>query len=151
MTEKFDGKQFAMITLVTSIWIHIGEVLRALFVAFPRMEAFFAGKVTLIGANDMQISHALIWGVWDTMLTAVLVFLLWLCVQVFGNNKNSVLIAASVTAVATLGVFWVGTVNTGLGEWSTAFVIMPIVWVEFVVGAVIAANLYERRLWAANL
>lgn len=150
MEKTFNGKQFAMITLITSIWIHIGEILRAFFVAFPRMEAFFAGKVSLIGVEQMELSHAVIWGLWDTLLAAVLVFLVWLCIETFGNNRKSILIAATVTALSTLGVFWIGTVNSGLGEWATAFVIIPIAWVEFVVGAFIAASLYSSREYAPS-
>ena len=44
--KKFNLKQFVIITLITSIWIHIGEIARAVLVAFPRMEAFFGDRIS---------------------------------------------------------------------------------------------------------
>ena len=141
MNNTFNLKQFLIITLITSIWIHIAETARALLVAFPRMLEFFGDRIA-IGA--MEISNMLIWGLWDTILTAVLVFILWLCLQVFGNNLKSIIISGTVTCLATLGIFWIATVNTGLGEWTTAFIIFPIAWVELVIGAWIASKLYSK-------
>ena len=143
--KKFNLKQFIIISLITSIWIHIAETTRALFVAFPRIEAFFGDKIDIIGLESFELSHALIWGIWDMLLTVVLVFMLWLCIQVFGNNTKSIFIAGTISCFATLGVFWIATVNTGLGEWNTAFILVSIAWVEFLIGAWIASKLYSRK------
>jgi len=140
--KNFNLKQFVIITLITSIWIHIAEIARAILVAFPRMEAFFGDRIAI---GPMEISNALIWGVWDMLLTAVLVFIFWLCAQAFGNNTKSIIISGTVTCLATLGVFWIATVNTGLGEWSTAFLLVSIACVEMLIGAWIASKLYLRN------
>ncbi len=140
--KKFNLKQFVIITLITSIWIHIGEIARAVLVAFPRMEAFFGDRIE-IGA--MEISNALIWGGWDTLLTTVLVFIFWLCAVAFGNNLKAVIISGTTTALATIGIFWIANVNTGLGEWSAAAVIFPLAWIEMIIGAWIASKLYSRK------
>ncbi len=145
MKEKFEIKQFVIITLITSIWVHIGEVARALFVAFPRMEAFFDGRITLIGPDQFSLGVALVWGVWDTLLTAILVFIFWLSAQVFGNNLKSIVISGTTTSFATIGVFWIATANTGLGDWATAFILFPLAWAELIVGALIASKLYARN------
>ena len=141
-TRKFNFKTFVIITLITSIWINIAEVARAMLVAFPLMEKFFAGRIP-IGA--MGISNALIWGGWDMLLTVVLVFIFWLCAVVFGNNFKAIFIAGTTTAFATIGIFWIASVNTGLGEWSTAAILFPIAWVEMIIGAWIASKLYSRK------
>ncbi len=143
--KSFNLKQFLIVTLITSIWIHVGETARAMFVAFPLMESFFEGKVQLIGMEQMQISHALIWGLWDTIIAAILVFILWLCSIVFGNNGKSVLISGTITSFATIGIFWIANVNSGLGEWSAAFKIFPLAWIELLIGAWIASKLYSRN------
>ncbi len=145
MQNKFIPKQFIVVTLITSIWIHISEVLRALFVAFPRMEAFFDGRVDLNGLDKFDIGIALVWGVWDTLLTAILVFTFWLCAQVFGNNLKSIVISGTTTSFATIGIFWIATVNSGLGDWSTAFIVFPLAWAEMVIGSFIASKLYSRN------
>ncbi|TWT80523.1 hypothetical protein CA13_19680 [Planctomycetes bacterium CA13] len=142
--KTFSLKQFVIVTLITSIWIHVGEVARAFFVAFPRMAAFFEGKLQIVGADQMQISHAIIWGLWDTILTAVLVFILWLCLEVFGDKTKSILISGTTTALATIGIFWIAAVNSGLGEWSTAFVLFPLAWIELLIGAWIASKLFSK-------
>ncbi len=146
-TNNFKLKQFVIITLITSIWINIAEIGRAIFVAFPRMKAFFADRIPI---GEMEISNALIWGLWDTILTLVLVFIFWLTANTFGNNFKSIFISASVTCAATLGIFWIATVNTGLGEWSTAFIIFPIAWVEMMIGAWIASKLYSSGRWIGS-
>lgn len=139
---RFNLKQYVIITLITSIWIHIAEIARAMFVAFPLMEKFFAGRIPI---GSMEISNGLIWGAWDTILTAVLVFIYWLCSVVFGNNFKAIFIAGTTTAFATIGIFWIASVNTGLGEWTTAAILFPIAWVEMIIGAWIASKLYSRK------
>jgi hypothetical protein len=109
------------------------------------MKSFFENKIVI---GDMGLSNALIWGFWDTLLTACLVFIFWLSAKAFKNNFKSILISATVTCAATLGIFWVATVNTGLGEWSTAFLVFPIAWVEMIIGAWIASKLYATGRWA---
>ncbi len=140
--KNFNFKQFVIVTLITSIWINIAEVARAMLVAFPLMEDFFAGRIPI---GPMEISNALIWGGWDMLLTTVLVFIFWLCSVAFGNNFKSVFIAGTTTAIATIGIFWIASVNTGLGEWSTAAILFPIAWVEMIIGAWIASKLYSRK------
>ena len=144
VSKDFNLKQFVIIVLITSIWIHISETLRAFFVAFPKMLSFFDGKIQIIGLDQLELSHALIWGIWDTILTVVLVFVYWLSRVTFGNNYKAIFISSTLTVFATIGIFWIGTINSGLGEWSTAFVIMPLAWVELIIGAWIASKLYNR-------
>jgi hypothetical protein len=139
---KFNHKDFIIITLITSIWINVAEIGRAVFVAFPMMKDFFGDKIEI---GPMGISNALIWGLWDTILTIVLVFVFWLTANIFGNNKKSIFISGTLTAFATIGIFWIANVNTGLGDWSTAFILFPIAWVEMIIGAWIASKLYARK------
>ncbi len=140
--KNFNLKQFVIITLITSIWINIAEVARAMLVAFPLMEEFFAGRIPI---GPMGLSNALIWGGWDMLLTAILVFIFWLCTVAFGNNFKSIIISGTTTALATIGIFWIASVNTGLGEWSTAAILFPIAWIEMIIGAWIASKLYSRK------
>lgn len=140
MKSNFDIRNFLIVMLLTSIWIHIAEVARAVLVAFPMMKEFYAEKLEI---GPMDVSNALIWGAWDTILAATLVFVYWLCVQSFGR-KQSVIISATVTCVATLGVFWIGSVNSGLGTWRMAYTLVPIAWIEMLIGAFIASKLYGK-------
>lgn len=145
MDSSFKLKQFVIITIITSIWIHIAETARTLFIAFHRIEAFYTGKIGIIGPDKFQLSHALIWGAWDMIISGVLVFLTWLCVTVFGNNIKSIIIASTITAFATIEVFWIATVNFGLGEWKSAFIIFPFALAELIIGARIVSKLYDKK------
>jgi len=95
--------------------------------------------------GPMEISNALIWGLWDTILTVVLVYIFWTTAKAFGNNFKSIFISATITVFATIGIFWIASVNTGLGDWTTAFILFPIAWVEMIIGAWIASKLYSRK------
>ncbi len=139
--KDFNTKQFIIITLITSIWINIAEIFRAMVIAFPRMKAFFADRIEI---GQMELSNVLIWGLWDTLLTIVLVYIFWTTAKAFGNNFKSIFISGTMTTIATLGIFWIANVNTGLGDWSTAFVVLPIAWIEMIIGAWIASKLYKR-------
>ncbi|WP_394245633.1 hypothetical protein [Vibrio astriarenae] len=141
MNSNFNLKNFIIVMLLTSIWIHVAEVARAMLVAFPMMEEFYAGKIDI---GPMGVSNALIWGLWDTMMASTLVFIYWLCAQVFGRSSKSIFISATVTTIATIGVFWVGSVNSGLGTWGMAFILIPIAWVEMLIAAKIAERLFAR-------
>jgi len=141
MNNTFKFKQFIVVMLLTSIWIQVAEVARAIFVAFPMMETFYAGKLAV---GPMAVSNALIWGIWDTILASTLVFIYWLCTQSFGHNLKSIIISATVTTMATLGVFWIGSVNSGLGTWEMAYTLIPIAWFEMIIGAFLASKLYAR-------
>lgn len=79
------------------------------------------------------------------LLTAILAFIFWLCAQVFGNNLKAIVISGTTTSFATIGIFWGATVNTGLGDWTTAFMLLPLVWAELVIGALIASKLFLRK------
>jgi len=146
MSESMDRKslnlkQFIYVTLITSIWINITEVLRAVFVAFPLMKEFYAGRIEI---GPMALNNILVWIGWDMLLTATLVFITWLCLIVFDEQVETLILSATVTTFATLGVFWIGSINSGLGVWKMAFIILPIVWIEMLVGAWIVMKLYKK-------
>ena len=141
ITKKFNFKHFTIITLLTSIWINISEVFRYFVLVMPRVKAFFDNK---LGIADMDLGIFAIWGVWDTLLTGVLVFVSWLYLQVFGNSNRSVFISGTIVWSAVFVVFWVATANMGLSEWNILWITLPLSWLEMIVGAWIASKLYKK-------
>ena len=71
INTDFNLKQFVVITLIVSIWVNISEVFRYFVFVMPSMRTYFAGRV---GIAEMDLSIFAIWGLWDTVLTAVLVY-----------------------------------------------------------------------------
>ena len=103
-TKPFNVKQFIYITLITSIWINASEIFRYFLFVMERTKAFFPNK---IGVADMDLTIFSIWGIWDTILTAVVVFFFWLFANTFGNNNRSVFISSMIVWVSVFVIFWI--------------------------------------------
>jgi len=142
MTIKtFNLKQFIIVTLVTSIWIHISEIFRYEVFVKPKFQLLLEQVSKVI---TVQSDIIWIWVCWDTLLAGVLVFVFWLYSQVFGNTNRSVLISSTVVWLAVFVVYWLATANMGLSEWSMLKVTLPLSWLEMCVGTFIAAKLYKK-------
>ena len=144
-TDEFQLKQFMIITLLTSIWINISEVFRYFVLVMPRVRSFFNHK---IGVAEMDLSIFSIWGFWDTLLTAILVFIFWLYAKTFGNNNKSILISATIVWLAVFVIFWVATANMGLSNWGILLITLPLSLLEMIVGTWIASKLYSSDRWS---
>jgi len=141
LTKKINFKHFIVITLLTSIWINISEVFRYDMFVVPNVKSFFDNKS---GVASMDLNIFIIWGFWDTLLTAVMVFIFWLYSRVFGNTGKSVLISGTLVWLSVFVIFWVATVNMGLSDWKILWVALPLSWVEMIIGTWIASKLYKK-------
>ena len=108
----------------------------------PRVKSFFDDKS---GIAEMDFSIFLIWGLWDTLLTAVLVFIFWLFKNSFGLNQKTILISSIFVWLAVFVIFWVATANMGLADWNALLMILPLAWFEMYIGTWIASKLYKRN------
>ncbi|WP_299684378.1 hypothetical protein [uncultured Dokdonia sp.] len=142
MHPNFNFKQFIGITLLVSIWINISEVFRYFVLVMPRVKAFFDYQP---GIADMSWSIFSIWGLWDILLTAILVFVFWLYIQSFGNTNTAVWLSGTLVWGAVFVIFWVATANMGLSNWSILLITLPLSLLEMLVGAWIASRLYRRK------
>lgn len=137
----FKLKQFLVVTLITSVWVNISEVFRYFVLVMPRLKAIFDSKT---GVAEMDWIIFTIWGFWDTLLTAVLVFIFWLYSKSYGFNIKSAVISGSIVWGAVFVIFWVATANMGLSDWNMLLITLPLSWFEMVVGAWIALKLYNK-------
>lgn len=141
MQSEFNLKQFVIITLLVSIWVNASEIFRYFIIVMPEVREFLSAVPDVAPMNLAVFS---IWGLWDTLLTALIVFMFWLVSQRFGNNLRSVIIAGTASWVFFFVLFWVGMVNMRLSEWSLALTALPLAWFETVVASLIASRLYAR-------
>lgn len=141
MNSKFNLKQFVIITLITSIWINASEVFRYFIFVMQRVKVFFDGKS---GVAEMDFIIFSIWGLWDTLLTAAIVFIFWLYSNTFGNNNRSIIMSSTIVWLSIFVVFWVATANMGLCKWNLLLITLPLSWIEMVIGTWIASKLYSR-------
>ncbi|MFD0861546.1 hypothetical protein ACFQ1M_04960 [Sungkyunkwania multivorans] len=145
--QKFVFKQFVIITLVVSIWIHISEVFRYFIFVMPRVKAFFDERK---GIAEMDLGIFSVWGLWDTLLTGILVFVFWLFANVFGNNTRSVLLSAIIVWAAVFVIFWVAAVNMGFSNWSILLITLPLSLLEMIIGSWLVSKLYASSRWAVK-
>ena len=141
-TIPFNLKQFIYITLITSIWINASEIFRYFLFVMERTKAFFQNKN---GVAEMDLAIFSIWGIWDTILSAVVVFIFWLITNTFGNNNRSVFISGTIVWVSVFVIFWIATANMGLSSWNILLITLPLSWIEIIIGTWIASKLYKKK------
>lgn len=141
MTKPFDAKKFIIVVMLVSIWVNASEVFRYLIIVMPETRQFLS-MVPDVAPMDWGVF--MIWGVWDTLLTASIVFMFWLVAQTFGNNNRSVLIAGFASWVFFFVLFWGGMYNMSLTPPSLALIALPLALLETVVASFIASRLYAK-------
>jgi len=140
-TTPFNVKRFAQVTLITSVWVHGSEVFRYFVLVIPRVKAHWNNLETVA---DMNWTIFGIWGLWDTLLTAMVVFLFWLYSRVFGNSFRSVMVSGTLAWLFFFVLYWIGAANMGYAEWSLLWITLPLSWMEVIVACLIAAKLYNK-------
>ena len=143
MNKIFATKDFIIITLITSIWVHVAQLARFFAYARGEIQSFLSMVPDVAPMND--IGTLLTWGAWDTLLAALYVFLFWLCAQVFGNNRKSILLSGFVSWCFFFVLYWTGTANMNLIGWRTVFIILPLTLIEPLVATFIASKLYLKK------
>ncbi|GAA0728640.1 hypothetical protein GCM10009430_37910 [Aquimarina litoralis] len=143
--QDFDLKAFVFVVVLTSIWIHISEVFRYFVLVTPRVKSYWNNSESIADMNWMIFG---IWGLWDTILTAMIVFTFWLYSQRFGNTNRSVISSALVSWVFFFVLFWVGAANMGYSDWSILLITLPLSFVELLIANFIASKLYKKYEYA---
>ena len=141
MSQTFKLPQFVIITLITSIWVNASEVFRYFLFVKPALEQRFLG---FEGIAPMDWGVFAIWGFWDTLLTAMTVFMFWLFSQKYGNTMHSIFASGTLSWLFFFMLFWIGMVNMGLADWSLAILALGLSWLELTLASFIASILYRR-------
>lgn len=142
MKNSFVLKDFTIITLITSLWVNASEVFRYFVLVRPEMHNYLS---MVPNVADMNLGIFAIWGVWDTLLSALYVYLFWLCAQVFGNNIRSVLTSGFMSWCFFFVLFWVGMANMNLSSWEYLVVVLPLTLLETLIAVFIASRLYLKK------
>lgn len=142
MKKEFLVKDFIVITIITSLWVNASEVFRYFVLVRPEMHEYLS---VVPNVADMNLAIFSIWGLWDTLLTGLYVFLFWLCAQTFGNNFKSIVISGLMSWCFFFLLFWVGMANMNLSSWSYLLIVLPLALIETLVAAFIVSKLYLRK------
>lgn len=139
MDTRFNIRKFALAVLVVSLWVHVSEVFRYFVIVMPEMRESLS---MVPGVAPMDFGIFMVWGVWDTLLTAMIVFMYWLVIKAFGTGLRSVLIAGVASWLFFFVLFWVGMVNMGLATINLAAPALVLALFETLLASYIAASFY---------
>jgi hypothetical protein len=140
--DKFNFKEFILITLIVSIWINASEIFRYFVIVRPMVQEYLSVIPNVAPMNLFVFS---VWGVWDAILTALVVFVYWLVAQSFGHTRKSVILAATTSWLLFFVLFWLAMINMALAPLKLAFFALPLAWFELVIASWIAAKLYSKK------
>lgn len=143
MQDALNIRRFVVTVLLTSIWVNASEIFRYFVIVMPSTREFLA---VVPNVAPMNWKVFLVWGSWDTLLTALLVFQYWLVAQSFGNSLRSVILAGVTSWAFFFVLFWVGMCNMSLAEPKLALVALPLALLETVVASYIASRLLPRNV-----
>jgi hypothetical protein len=140
-TSTLTTKNFILISLLVSIWVNASEVLRYFLLVRTEMQSTLS-MVPNVASMDLKIFS--IWGIWDTILTMMAVFMYYLYAEKYGRSLSSIIKAGTLSWAFFFLLFWIGLPNMGLANWS--FIALPLTWawIEMVVASYIADFLFKR-------
>lgn len=140
-SKEFRLKHFIIVVLITSIWVNISEVFRYFVLVIPRVKNYWNHLEEVANMNWLIFG---IWGVWDTILTAMTVVLFWLYAERFGNNLKSAFYSAVLAWIFFFVLYWMGVANMGYSDWSILWLTLPLSLFELVIANIIASSVYKR-------
>lgn len=133
-------KNFIKIVLITSIWVNISEVFRYFIIVMPEMHRDLAAIPNVAPMNLFVFS---IWGIWDTILTASIVYVTWLCHSKFSTKNSTILIAGIFSWIMFFLLFWIGMINMNLANPKILLYTLPLSLFETLVAAWITTKQLE--------
>lgn len=133
-------KKFLLLVLITSIWIHISEILRFFIIVLPEMRRSLAPLPQAIPIDGIRL---FIWGIWDTVLTIAIVYITWICTKHFGKTTKAALLSSVVSWTTFFLLFWIAMVNMNLSKLSLLIYTLPLTLIETTIGAWICIKLLK--------
>ena len=86
-----------------------------------------------------------IWGAWDTILSASIVFISWLCFNQFRRLTKSILLSGITCWTMFFLLFWIGMVNMNLANPKILICVLPLCLFETIIAAWIAVKLIQQK------
>lgn len=134
-------KKFILVILITSIWIHISEILRFFIIVLPEMRGKLAPIPEAIPIDEIRF---FIWGIWDTVLTAAIVYITWLFTKHLGKTTKAVFLSSVVCWISFFLLFWIAMVNMNLSNLYLLTYTLPLTLIETTIGALICVYLLKN-------
>jgi hypothetical protein len=122
-----------------SIWINISEVFRYFVIVRPEMQSYLH---MIPNIANMNLGIFTLWGIWDTVLSILVVFSFWLMAEKFGYNRKTALYSATFSWLWLFFMFWFASANMNLASWSFVIIPMFLSWIEMLVASFIVLKLF---------
>lgn len=138
--NKLGFSSHVMVVVLVSVWVNASEVFRYFAIVMPETREFLHMVPNIA---PMNLTVFLIWGLWDTLLTTMIVVMYWLVAQHRGHSFSSASIAGLASWAFFFVLFWVGMINMSLTSVQLALIALPLALLETVVASGIACLLYR--------
>lgn len=135
-------KNFVVVSLVVSVWVHLAEASRFFLIVTPIMEKEVP-QLPLV--TELSMSTWISWAIWDTVLSSMYVWMAWLTIQVYGKSLKSGLFAGLVSWVFFFVLFWVAMINMNLASLKVVLIALPLALVETTIASCFAVFIFSRQ------
>lgn len=123
-------RSFFFVLLIAYLWLNLSEVFRYFAFVMPMLRDAMS---SVRNVAPMNFTVFMIWGLWDTLLFAVVGFFAWLFHEKFGGGLRNTLAAGTLLWLAIFCVFWLAAWNMNLTVSRVPLVALPLAWIEMVV------------------
>jgi hypothetical protein len=123
-------RSFLLVLLVAFLWLNVSEVFRYFAFVMPMMRD---AMPTVKDVAPMDFTVFMIWGLWDTLLFAVVGVIAWLFHEKFGGGLRSAIAAGTLLWLTIFCIFWLAAWNMNLTVTRVPLIALPLAWIEMVV------------------
>jgi hypothetical protein len=133
-TDALGRRSFFRVLFVAYLWLNVSEVFRYFAFVMPMMRD---AMPTIRDVAPMNFAVFMIWGLWDTLLFAVVVAIAWLFHERFGGGIRNSIALGTLLWLTIFCIFWLATWNMNLTVTRIPLVALPLAWIEMVIAVAI--------------
>lgn len=123
-------RSFFLVLLVAFLWLNASEVFRYFAFVMPMTRDAMS---VVRDVAPMNVAVFMIWGLWDTLLFAVVSVIAWLFHERFGGGILNAIAAGTLLWLTIFCIFWLAAWNMNLTVTRVPLVALPLAWIEMVV------------------
>ena len=136
-------KDFRICGLIGLVWVQISEIWRYFAIVKPETVRYFSA----ISIDEMShVDNVIVWGLWGTLLTFSSLVIYRLVRQRIGKGIKTVFMSTVLSWGHFFVLFWIGSANMGLAEWSFVAIPLSLSFIELLV-----LNLLVDRVWIGTV
>jgi hypothetical protein len=137
----FPVRKLITISLLASIWQQFSQFLRYLFIVKKEVQTTLS---TVPNVAIIDVPIFIIWGLWVTVITLLIVFVHYLYTEKFGRSIYSTLVSGTISWMFFYLLFWVGLAQMNLARWQFVPYVLILAWIETIITVFIADKLFKK-------